>query len=207
MTTAIFGGSFNPPHLGHRSVVDTVLRELAPDRFLIIPDYAAPHKEMADTSPDPMQRLELCRLAFGDAEGVEISDLEILRGGRSYTVDTLTQLKQRWPEDRFLLVVGSDMLLTFEKVWFRFDDILKMCTLTVVSREENDISKLQAHAGWLMANYPSDIRIVLNHEPVPESSTDVREDLAIGLRPEGLDDLVWEYIHANGLYLRESGEA
>ena len=201
MITAIFGGSFNPPHLGHRSVVDTVLREISPDRFLIIPDYAAPHKEMADVTPAPEHRLELCRLAFGDARGVEISDMEILRGGRSYTVDTLTELRKIYPEDSFILIIGSDMLMTFEKVWYRFEDILAMCTLAVVSREENDIGELQEHAVWLMENYPSDIRIVLNHEPVVESSTDVRKQLSAGQRPEGLSDEVWNYIHGNGLYL------
>lgn len=203
MTTAIFGGSFNPPHLGHRSVVDTVLRELSPDRMLIIPDYAAPHKEMADVTPDPEDRLALCRLAFGDAEGAEVSDMEILRGGRSYTVGTLTELKEIYPDDRFILVIGSDMLLTFETVWYRFDDILKMCALAVVSREENDIDALQEHADWLMDNYVADIQILLNHEPVVESSTDVREELAVGHRPAGLSDAVWNYIQLHGLYLSQ----
>lgn len=200
MTVAVYGGSFNPPHLGHRSVAETVLRELKPDRFLIIPDCAAPHKQMAGSSPLPAQRLELCRLAFGDLPGVEVSPIEMERGGKSYTVDTLEQLKELYPEDDFILVVGSDMLLSFETGWYRFDDILAMCSLAVCSREGSDIAALEDFARHLGDEYGAKAKILLNHESVIASSTDIRREIAEGSRPAELSDEVWKYIRKNRLY-------
>ena len=200
MRTVIFGGSFNPPHAGHVSAAESVSRELVPDRFLIIPDYEAPHKEMADGSPEPVQRLELCRIAFGDIPGVEVSDMEILRGGRSYTVDTLTELHELYPDDEFSFVIGSDMLLCFDKRWYRFEDILRLTSLTVCSREENDLEELEAYSGHLREDYGARIQILSGHEAVVESSTEIRRQLASGLRPASLPDGVWSYIKENRLY-------
>ena len=73
MKTAIYGGSFNPPHLGHVKAAATVWEKLEPDRFLIIPTNIPPHKDIAEGSPSPEQRMELCRLAFRDIPGVELS--------------------------------------------------------------------------------------------------------------------------------------
>ena len=201
MKTVIFGGSFNPPNSGHVSAAMTAAKELSPDRFLIIPDYEAPHKEMAALTPDPLQRLEMCRIAFSSVPGAEISDMEIMRGGRSYTVDTLSELREKYPEDSFTLIIGSDMLLGFDKCWHRFEDILNMCSLAVCSREENDIPALEAYASYLMENYGGNIVILKDHETVVESSTDIRELLAKGIRPSSLPDGVWEYIKENRLYV------
>ena len=200
MITAVYGGSFNTPHAGHISVAKRVRKELHPDRLLIMPDYEAPHKEMAGNTPSPEQRLELCRLAFGDIPGVEISDLEILRGGKSYTVDTLTELRRMYPEDSFILVIGSDMLMSFETVWYRFEDILNMSTLAVCSRNGTDIAGLEEHAKWLMENYGGSIKILRNHKSVVQSSSDIRKALAEGLKPANLPESVRDYIERNGLY-------
>lgn len=200
MRTVIFGGSFNPPHAGHISAALSAARELEPDRFLIMPDYEAPHKKMADGSPEPIQRLELCRIAFGGIPGVEISDLEINRGGRSYTIDTLTDLHEMYPEDEFSLIIGSDMLLSFDKCWYRFEDILKLCSLAVCSREGNDLEALEEHSDYLRREYGADIRILLSHEAVVESSTEIRRLLAEGQHPPSLPDEVWNYIRKNRLY-------
>ena len=112
MRTAIYGGSFNPPHLGHVSVALTVQEQLRPERFLIIPTNIPPHKDMAEGSPDAGQRLELCRIAFEDIPGVEISDVEAHREGKSYSADTLAVLREERPEDDYYLVIGSDMFLS-----------------------------------------------------------------------------------------------
>ena len=113
MKTAIYGGSFNPPHLGHVSAVATVLSDLAPDRLLNIPDCIAPHKAMAENTPSAEHRLEMCRLAFGDIPGAEISDMEIRREGKSYTATTVEELRELYPEDEICLVMGTDMFLSF----------------------------------------------------------------------------------------------
>lgn len=200
MRTVIFGGSFNPPHAGHISAALSAVRELEPDRFIVMPDYEAPHKKMADGSPEPAQRLELCRIAFGSIPGVEVSDLEINRGGRSYTIDTLTTLRELYPDDEFTLIVGSDMLLGFDKCWYRFDDILKLTSLAVCSREGNDLEALEQHSDYLRREYGANITILLNHEAIVESSTEIRLQLASGQCPDSLPDGVWKYICEHGLY-------
>ena len=85
MRIALYGGSFNPPHPGHVQAALCVLRELKPDRLLIVPDRIPPHKELAEDSPPPEERLALCRLAFAGLPCVEVSDLELRREGKSYT--------------------------------------------------------------------------------------------------------------------------
>ena len=200
MRTAIYGGSFNPPHLGHVSAVGTVLSELEPDRLLIMPDCIAPHKAMAGNTPSPEHRLAMCRLAFGDIPGVEISDLEIRRGGRSYTVDTLEQLTALYPEDTFYLIIGSDMLMSFTTGWFRFEDILRMCTLTVISREKDDLDELEHNAEMLRTRYSADVTILKNHRPFPLSSSEIRQAILDGNTSGMLSEPVWEYIKENGLY-------
>lgn len=200
MRTAIYGGSFNPPHLGHISAVNTVVSELAPDRILIIPDCLAPHKAMAENTPSAEHRLEMCRLAFGDIPGTEISDIEIRRGGRSYTVDTLEQLTALYPEDEFFLVIGSDMLTSFTTGWYRFEDILKMCTLTVISREIDDLEELEMNAEKLRVKYGGRVIILKNHKSVLLSSSEVRQAI-LDCNVKGmLSEEVREYIKENGLY-------
>ena len=95
---AIFGGSFNPPHRGHLTSALAAAEQLRPDRFLIMPDHLPPHKVMSPASPTPQQRLELCRLGFASVPGAEVSDVEVARGGKSYTADTLRQLRTLWPD-------------------------------------------------------------------------------------------------------------
>ena len=93
MRIAVYGGSFNPPHLGHIEAAKSVVQELAPDRFLIVPAATPPHKALAEDSPSAEQRMELCRLAFAGIPGAEISDIELRRGGKSYTYDTVAALR------------------------------------------------------------------------------------------------------------------
>lgn len=200
MITAVYGGSFNPPHLGHTAAAMSVAREVKPDRFLIIPDYIAPHKKMAESSPEPEQRLEMCRLAFREVPGAEISDMEISRGGRSYTVDTMTELHKIYPGDDFHLVIGSDMLLSFSTGWYRFEDILAMCTLEVLSREKNDMDSLEQAAEILRRDYAGNVNIIQNHEILEMSSSQIRECLAEGGGEGLLDADVFRYIVENNLY-------
>ena len=192
MKTAVYGGSFNPPHMGHVSAARSVYEQLAPDRFLIIPTNIPPHKDMAEGSPAPEQRLELCRLAFGDIPGAEISDMELCREGRSYTADTVERLRGQYPGDELYLVVGSDMFLSFCE-WYRFQYLLENCILTVLSREEDDIRELTDFKAALEEKYKARV-IMLNHEPLPMSSEDIRQRLRLGLGSDMLPDAVYSTI-------------
>ncbi len=84
MKICVYGGSFNPPHIGHLAAARAAMESLAPEKMLVIPDRAAPHKDMAEGSPAPELRLELARLTFADIPGVEVSDMELRREGKSY---------------------------------------------------------------------------------------------------------------------------
>ena len=132
MKTAIYGGSFNPPHLGHADAAMAVYEELSPDRFFIIPDNVPPHKKLAEGSPDGESRLELCRLNFAGIPGAEVLDIELLREGKSYTADTVEQILGQYPEDELYLVLGTDMLLSFEH-WYKFGYLIENCTATILT--------------------------------------------------------------------------
>lgn len=198
MSLAIYGGSFNPPHNGHISAVETVLRELAPDHFLIIPDCLAPHKVMPAGTPSPGERLELCRLAFGGFGNVTVSDMELQRGGTSYTSDTIAAIRADFDGEIFL-VIGSDMLLSFS-TWHEFEYILKNCTLAVLSREENDLEELRSAAESLEELYGASVTI-LPHSPVVVSSTQVRKALRRGRAGSLVPASVIDYIESHNLYI------
>ena len=184
MDIAVYGGSFNPPHLGHREAVVTALEALEPDLLLIIPDHEPPHKEMEEGSPTPEQRLELCRLTFGDLDHVEISSLELERNGKSYTYDTVLELQERYPDARLTLIVGTDMILTFEE-WYHFEYLLAHCRLAAMARDFEDEEKLREAAGRLRSCYGAEI-ILLDHAPLPMSSTELRGMLRSRLGAEDI---------------------
>lgn len=192
MKTAIYGGSFNPPHLGHISAARTVYEQLQPDRFLIIPTNIPPHKDMAQDSPEKEERLNLCRLAFEEIPGAEVSELEMNREGRSYSADTVEQLRRRYPEDIFYLVVGSDMFLSF-CTWYKFQYLLENCVLVVLSREEDDLPELEHFQAKLAENYGGK-SLLLPHDPLPMSSGEIRQRLRRGLGADMLPEKVYAEI-------------
>ena len=198
MKIAIYGGSFNPPHLGHVEAARTVASALAPDRLLIVPASVPPHKELADGSPTAQQRLELCRLAFADIPGAEISEMELRREGKSYSYDTVRLLREENPDAQLILVVGTDMLLSFEK-WYQFRYLLENCTLAVLARGEDDLDELRAAAAYLRTTYDADVT-VLPHEPIAISSETIRERLETRGGEDYLSDAVYAEIIRHRYY-------
>ena len=198
MRIALYGGSFNPPHLGHAEAAYTVYEELKPDKLLIIPDNIPPHKEMEEGCPSAEERLELCRLAFAEIPGAEVSDIEVRREGRSYTADTVEQLRAEYPEDELILVMGTDMLLCFED-WYRFEYLLRECSLAVLAREDNQELELLEKIRQLQKEHGANV-ILLSHTPLAMSSSEIRERLRLRLRAGLLDDKVYSCIIRNGYY-------
>ena len=131
----VFGGAFNPPHKGHVRLARDFADRLSLSKVLVIPSFIPPHKSSADLA-NGEDRLAMCRLAFCDDTRFTISSMEIDRGGKSYTYDTLLAIKKKNPSAELYLIIGSDMFLSF-KTWYRFDDILKICTLCTAAREKN----------------------------------------------------------------------
>jgi nicotinate-nucleotide adenylyltransferase len=128
----ILGGTFNPPHLAHLVCASEAASQLQLDRVLLTPVARAPHKE-APHDPGPETRLELCRLAVAGDERLDVCDLEVRRGGQSYTVDTLRELHARMPEDDLTFIVGGDIALGLPS-WHEPEAVLRLATLAVAER-------------------------------------------------------------------------
>lgn len=189
--TGIFGGAFNPVHKGHVRLAEEAVKQLKLKRLLIIPTFDSPHKE---TKLLPFEdRAEMCRRAFGHIEGVEISDIEVKLGGKSFTINTIRELKSLYPEDQFFLLIGGDMLFSFEK-WFKYESILKEAKVCAIARDEDSLVDMMEYANELG-------RIkVLPTKAIEISSTEIREKAAREDISELVPDGVAEYIAQNGLY-------
>ena len=110
----IYGGTFNPPHIGHIRAAKFAVESLKLDRLLVIPSCISPHKALPENSATPEQRLRMLELSIGYQEKIEISDLELQRGDTSYTYETVAQVRQLYPDSELLLFMGTDMFLRFD---------------------------------------------------------------------------------------------
>lgn len=189
----IFGGAFDPPHLGHERLAALCSERLGLEKLLIVPSFHSPHKPTPAT--DYEHRLNMCRAVF-DRKIYEVSDIERKLGGEGYTINMLRKVKEDFPKGtKFFLIIGGDMLFCFDK-WFRYESILKECTVTAAARQEDSYSDMLECAAEL-----GHIKVL--NLPVTEiSSTAIREKIQKGESTEGLlSESVREYIEANKLYL------
>ena len=132
MKTGIFGGTFDPPHIGHLIAAQDACSSLQLDRVFFIPAGQPPHKLDKDVTPADV-RLELLEAALGDDARFQICDLEIQRAGPSFTVDTLDQLHRRYPSDEFFLLLGADQVKEL-RTWRQPDRIADLARIILVSR-------------------------------------------------------------------------
>ncbi len=196
----IFGGTYNPPHVGHLNIVNEFIRKYDLSKVLIIPTYTPPHKESPNLAL-PEDRIEMCKRTFSD-KVFEISNIEILRKGKSYTYDTLCELKKRFADAKFYFLVGDDMLLTFHE-WKNPEKILDLCTVVAAVRSDDLTEKVLLD--YITERYPEEYESgsfeLLYMEPLKLSSTTVRKKTACG---ESIDGLVTsetqKYIENRGLY-------
>lgn len=195
----IFGGSFDPVHKGHKKLALFVAEQLQLRKMLIIPAGLSPFKK--STGADEEQRLAMCRLAFPE-DIFEISDIEIRRGGKSYTVDTVAAVKELYPDEKIYLLIGSDQLLSFDR-WYRYRDILSEVTLVSVSRERGiETEKLNEFADTKLRPYGE--CMIFDFDAFEVSSTFLREGLSSGSDvSEYIDRSVCSYIQKEGLYKNE----
>lgn len=198
MKIVIFGGSFNPPHLGHVEVVESLSEKLEPDLIYVIPANVPPHKSMAEGSPDAQERFILSQLAFSHMDKVKVLDIELKREGKSYTADTLAQIRELHPEDEIYLAMGTDMLLSFES-WYRYTFILENAHLAVLTRNLDEEPEIRSAADKLKNEYGAHI-VCVDHEPKPMSSTDIRELLHRRMGANLLPEAVYERIIKNRDY-------
>ena len=204
MKIGVYGGTFNPPHLGHVTAARAVFELLKLDLLLLVPDREPPHKALPAGSPTPEQRLEMTRLAgeqLGLGDRVQVLDLELKRTGRSYTSDTLAQLKERYPEDELWLLMGTDMFLTTQ-TWHEAEKILSLAGIAAFGRTEADTEELfSVQRDYLYRTYPQARIFTLTIPGVVDvSSTDLRTMLAKGEGVNLLPPAVYGYILREGLY-------
>ena len=204
MKIGVYGGTFNPPHLGHVTAARAVFELLKLDLLLLVPDGQPPHKMLPPGSPSPEQRLEMTRLAgeqLGLGERVRTLDLELKREGRSYTAETLRQLHQQYPENELWLLMGTDMFLTLQ-AWREPGEILSLAGIAAFGRTEEDTEELfSVQRDYLYRTYPQARIFTLTIPGVVDvSSTELRTMLARGEGGNLLPPAVYGYILREGLY-------
>ncbi len=169
---AIYGGSFNPPHIGHLRAAQRFIEETKADSLVIMPSFIPPHKFQADFA-SVTDRIQMCRLTFESIPLAVVSDAEILRGGKSYTYLTLEELSEDDTELYFL--VGTDMLLTMDS-WMCPDRIFKHCTVCYIRREDDIGMKkeIDEYVFYLSRKYNAEI-IEISADVTELSSTEIRD--------------------------------
>jgi nicotinate-nucleotide adenylyltransferase len=190
----VFGGTFDPPHIGHVRVAVEVTDQLGLDRLLWIPAGRPPHKTSSDVT-DPRIRLEMVRLTASTDPRFEVSSIELDRPGPSYTVDTLRTLRKLHPTAEIFLILGADEVRDLPTTWRQPESVLGLARLAIMDREgESALDAAPALPGMERAV----------HVPVPRvdvSSTAVREAVRSGeeyqaLLPPGVAAVV----RREGLY-------
>jgi nicotinate-nucleotide adenylyltransferase len=182
----VFGGSFNPPHVGHFLIASDAFEALDLDMLLIVPAAANPLKG-SEMSASPKQRLRMVELAFAGDPRFEVSSMEIERGGLSYTVDTLEALASQHAGAELVLLLGMDALRTLEK-WKRPERIRELARLAVLARGDD------------AASIPEGIDAVTTRR-VDVSSTEIRQRIADGRSIKGfVADSVENFISTAKLY-------
>lgn len=173
MRTGILGGTFNPPHLGHLHAAQLAHDALKLDRVLFIPTNIPPHKTLPQNTASPEARCEMVRLLTADTPWAQLDTMEIDRGGASYTVDTLRALHERG-EDDLHLIIGTDMLLSFDKIWRAPDEIARLAALSVCARENEDWDALERKAELLRETLGATVELVRG-DSLTISSTELRQ--------------------------------
>ena len=193
----IYGGTYSPPHIGHIRAAEYAINACKLDRLLLIPTGVSPHKEMA-AGASARERLEMLRLSAAGIERAEVSDIELKREGRSYTVDTLRQLRSENPGAELVLLMGTDMFTSL-MTWREPEQIMKLATLAVFCRgEKGERTRIEAQKTALES---LGARVELVENPVTAiSSTDLRRMLVFRCADPFLMPGVGEYIRQRGLY-------
>lgn len=185
MKIGILGGTFNPPHTGHLILAQEVCQKLSLDKVFFIPTNIPPHKESRNVESD--DRLNMARLATKDDKRFEVLDLEIKRGGVSYTIDTVRDLKAKLPSAEFYLIVGSDLANDFP-TWRYFEGLKKSVKIVVAKRRAYPLKK-------------RDRFIVLDIVQMGISSSHIRGLIKKGFSVKYLlTDSVAHYIEEHKLY-------
>ena len=207
MKIGIYGGSFNPPHLGHMAAARAAVEALKLDKLVFVPAGDPPHKELAPGSPSPEKRLEMTALAADQLllpKVTEVWDVEVERQGKSFTSDTLAEAAERWPGDELWLLVGTDMFLTLH-TWHEPERILKLAGVCAFARSlSDDRAELEAQKIRLERDFGAKVELIAIPGLVEISSTQLRVGLSQGEHSAALDPAVYGFILREKLYGTEA---
>lgn len=194
----IFGGTFNPIHNGHIMLAEYCKKELALDKIILIPSFVPPHK-VCDFLASADDRINMCKIAVQNLAEYNVSDIEIKRGGKSYTYQTITLLKKLYPDDTLYLLVGADMFLTLDK-WKEPEIIFKNASIAAVPRDNMNRVSLNNYYNSVLSDMGA--KAIILPQPVQQvSSTFIRENIEnCELISSLIDKNVLNYIVKNNLY-------
>jgi len=192
----IFGGSFNPPHVGHIQSAVYAAERLGLSRLLLMPAWQTPGKNMPDASPE--QRLAMLRLAVRGQEKLAVSDLELRQGQACYTYDMVRGIQTQYPNAEIYLLLGTDMFLKFRQ-WHRAPELLKTVTLAALRRGDKREAALLEEEARILTDQGGSV-VLLENPVLPISSTQVRRLLAFQAGADFLDPKVYDYIRQEKLY-------
>ena len=200
----ILGGTFNPPHIGHLVCAQEARAQLGLDRVVLMPVHTPPHKEAAE-DPGPEVRLALCQAAIGGDEELDVSTLEIERGGPSYTVDTLRALHESREGDDLTFIVGGDMASSLPS-WREPEAVLELARVAVAEREEHRRHEIAERVGGLRGAQERIVFVTMARLDI--SSSDIRRRVAEGQPIHWLvPGEVADEIERHGLYGAMAGKA
>lgn len=194
MYTVIFGGTFNPFHIGHYEILRALNSDPQVEKILLMPDRLPPHKT-SEFLIDDETRTQMCRIVSEDFPKCELSLIEFEREGKSYTVDTVKLLKERYPDRDFAFAIGGDMFVSFKK-WRKYEELIKMLSFFVFKRSATDTQEFDKVFEELTAE---GMKIILKDEVIPAvSSTQLRRDFEKSKHL--LPEKVYYYLKDRGVY-------
>ncbi len=196
---AVLGGTFNPIHNAHIYLIKQFLSKYKVDKFLLIPTGVPPHKAYTNQVSNK-DRLNMCSLAVKDIPSVQVCDIEIKRKGKSYTYETLQELKEIYKEADICFLMGADMFTSFNS-WKNPEKILNLATLCVVPRDEAENKILRKYKAQILSLYSAASVEILDVETYELSSTKIRKHME---QKKSIAKLVpyevSKYIEENSLY-------
>jgi nicotinate-nucleotide adenylyltransferase len=194
----IYGGTFNPPHIGHERSAKSAARQLGLDLLMIVPNGSPPHKTLPAGTPSAEDRLHMARCTFEDSSSIVVSDIEIKRAFPSYTIDTVLAVKKGYPGAEIFLLMGTDMFLSLE-TWWDSEELLRAVTPAVFFRSAGDPGKIPGYALFLKERYGAHTEVVIS-DIVEISSSELRALLPERKGAGYIADTTYSYIVRNGLY-------
>ncbi len=198
MRIGILGGTFNPPHVGHLTIACEAMKKAGLDKVLFVPCGNPPHKDASDI-PDGKHRIEMVRLAIAGHSDFEISDIEVLDRGKSYTAKTLEKLKKIYPDDRLCFIVGADSLCQMEE-WFCPEAIFRQAEIVVAGRGGVENCDVEQTIEYYRTKYNADITKI-TMDTIEMSSSDIRRRIKCDQSIKDMVcDKVIDYIYKSGIY-------